>query len=333
MGRASAGATSPLTQRSRTAQICAAGRPGSLPHLTLLAVLLLSLLWSYGNSLAEMTERWARDPQYSHGFLVPVFAAFLLWLRRDRLKPAAFSPSVWGLLLLLAALALRLVGSYFYVTWLDQASLLPALAGVALLFGGAAALRWSWPAIAFLLFMVPLPYRLQVALAGPLQGIATAASTFVLQTFGLPALQEGNVIVLGDVRIGIVDACSGLTMLVTFFALATALALVVRRRPLDRVVMVACAAPVALVANVVRITATGVLHARGDSRLAEAVFHDWAGWLMMPLALALLAGVLHITSRLIVAVPQGSPEPASFLRLLSPGAAPAASLQTTSRSS
>src|SRR5262249_5440621 len=152
----------------------------------------------------------------------------------------------------------------------------------------------------FLLFMIPLPYRVQVALGGPLQKLATACSTFALQTMGFFAQAEGNIIVLGDVRIGVVEACNGLTMLLTFFTLATGLALVLRRSLLDRVIVVLSAAPVGLAANVIRITVTAILHEKAGSEIANAVFHDWAGWMMMPVALGLLGIELWVLSRLFV---------------------------------
>jgi exosortase len=260
-----------------------------------------SLAWSYWPALAGMAERWRNDPQYSHGYLVPVFAAALLWVRWDARIAGEFRPSWWGLAVLAAAGGMRLVGAYFYLDWLDAASLVPALAGVALLAGGGRAARWSWPAVAYLLFMVPLPHRVQTALPGPLQRLATGVSTYALETLGVPAHAEGNVIVLSEVRLGVEEACSGLTMLMTFFALATAAALVVRRPALDRAVLVASAIPIALFANVTRITATGVLHETAGPEVANAVFHDWAGWLMMPLALGLMGLLLAALDRLLVA--------------------------------
>jgi exosortase len=139
-----------------------------------------------------------------------------------------------------------------------------------------------------------------VALTDPLQRIATLASTFALQTIGLPALADGNVILLNDVELGIVEACSGLRMLVIFFALSTAVVLVIKRRPWEKALLVASAVPIALVANVTRITVTGVLHETAGREIADAVFHDLAGWLMMPLALGLLWVELKLLSRLLL---------------------------------
>ncbi len=265
--------------------------------------------WAYAPFLGEMLQRWTHDPQYSHGFLVPLFAGFLLWQRRELLAKQRLSPRWWGLLVIGVGVALRLIGAYLYIDWLVGLSLLPTLAGFAVLVGGWPALRWSWPAVAFLFFMVPLPYRLHAALGGPLQHLATVASTYALQTLGFPALNEGNVILIDQTRIGVVEACSGLSMLLTFFALSTAVALVMERPLLDRLVLLGSAVPVAVACNLVRITVTGVLHELAGSRVADLVFHDLAGWLMMPLGVAILLGELYLLGRLLVAASVDVPVP------------------------
>jgi exosortase len=237
---------------------------------------------------------------YSHGYLVPGFGLALLWFRQEHIASGILEPTWWGLAVLAAALLLRLGGTYFYFVWLEEISLLPCLAGIFLMVGGWRAWRWGWAGIAFLFFMIPLPYRLAIALTGPLQFIATAASTFALQTLGLPALADGNVIRLNDREINIVEACSGLRMLVIFFALSTAVALMIRRPLWQKIVIVASALPIALVVNVLRITATGVLFETVGSEWAKAVFHDLAGWLMMPVALLFLGLELKFLAHLFL---------------------------------
>jgi exosortase len=271
------------------------------PLVALAGLFGASLVWFYWPTLAEMVHRWSTDPRYAHGYLVPVFALVLLWLRRERLAGFTPRPSWGGLGLIGIALALRLAGAYFYLGWLEAVSLLPALAGLCVLVGGWRSLRWSWPSIAFLVFMLPLPFRVEGALAYPLQRIATKASTYALQTLGFPALAEGNVIHLDDVEIGVVEACSGLSMLFTFFAMAVGTVLVIRRPWLDKILIVASAIPIALMMNVLRITVTGVLHETVGSRLANLVFHDLAGWLMMPMAVGVLWLELALLARLLVA--------------------------------
>jgi exosortase len=289
-------------------------------HLALVAVLTACFAWAFWPTLADLARTWNSNPQYSHGYLVPVFAALLLWLRRDRLDRSAVGPSWWGVPLLALGIALRLAGAYKYFHWFEVVSLLPCILGLWLTVGGVAAFRWAWPALLFLAFMIPLPYRTEIALAAPLQRFATVTSTFIMQTLGLPALSEGNVIRLNDVEIGIVEACSGLRMLVVFFALSTGVALLIRRPLLDKLLIVASAIPIALVSNIIRITATGVLHEMVDSATANAFFHDFAGWLMMPLALGMVGIELKILSNLFIdpppTVPRGPRVPPAARRSL-----------------
>jgi exosortase len=270
------------------------------------AVAAAALLWAFWPTLGEMAERWAHDPQYSHGFLVPAFACFLLWVRRGLLRKDELTLSWLGLPVLAAAVAMRLVGAYYYYVYVDAIALVPCVLGLVLTFGGKAAFRWAWPAVLFLAFMVPLPYRASTALAEPLQHFATETSTFFLQTLGTPAVSEGNVILLNDVEIGVVEACSGLRMLVIFFALSTAVALIIRRPLWEKLVVVVSAIPIALVVNVLRITVTGALHELASvgtvitHEMANTIFHDLAGWLMMPVALAAMALELLLLKRLFL---------------------------------
>jgi exosortase len=260
----------------------------------------LALVWAYWTSLADMAWRWSHDPQYAHGYLVPGFAAVLLWLRRDRLAAGSLEPCWQGLGVLGFGIGLRLFGAYFHYVWLDAVSFLPCLAGIWLLIGGKTAWRWGWPAIAFLGFMVPLPYGFSLSMAAPLQRLATIASTFSLQTLGMPAVADGNVILLEEVEVNVVEACSGLRMLVVFFAFATAVALIVKRPLWEKLLLLVSAIPIALVVNVLRITATGVLYELVNGQVAKLVFHDLAGWLMMPVALAILGLELQFLKRLVI---------------------------------
>jgi exosortase len=274
---------------------------GRLTAIAPLVLLWTCLIWATWPALATMADRWARDPRYAHGYFVPIFAAALLWMRRPRLEGATPSPDAWGLALVSLGAAMQLVAGYFRLEWrLDGLALLPYLGGLVLLIGGRRYLAWAWPSIAFLAFMVPLPWRLETAMGPPLQSLATAASTYLLQTLGFMAFAQGFVIQLNEGKIGVVEACSGLSMLMTFIALATAAALVVRRPLVDRLVLVASAIPVALLANIFRITLTGVLHETVGGHASATFYHDLAGWVMMPLALVLYWIEIAVLSRLLI---------------------------------
>jgi exosortase len=280
--------------RHRARLFAAARRPVSWSLLGLLAL----CAWVYWPAFAQLFRAW-KTAEYSHGFLVPLFAAYLLY-RRASLAPTSVRGQWWGLLLLLLGGGMLLGGAALGIDYLEATSLLPCLAGLAVLFGGWPALRWVWPGVAFLLFMIPLPFGLATAVSEPLRGVATQASGFVLQTLGLPVVVEGHTLLLGDHKIAVAEACSGLSMTFVFAALATAAAIVSKRPALDRVVLLLSAVPIAIVANVFRISLTAVAYRTVGKGWGDFIFHDLAGWLMMPLALGLLWGALKLLDFLLV---------------------------------
>jgi exosortase len=282
-------------------------KQGSLAVLGASALLCGLCLWSYWPNLALMSQRWSAEPAYSHGYLVPLFSVFLLWARRERLNGASPQFTWWGLGLIGVGCLIRLSTALVFFDWLDSASLVVCLAGVVALVGGRQAFMWAWPPIAFLLFMIPLPYRLETALAQPLQTAATLCSTYVIQTLGLPATHEGNIICLPGGKLGVAQACSGLSMLMNFFALATAFVMIIRRPLVDKLIILASAAPIAVVSNVARITVTGLAQEAFGQDIAHKIFHDWAGYLMMPFAGALLWSEMKLLSFVLVEEPLPSP--------------------------
>jgi exosortase len=249
--------------------------------------------------LREMTERWTRDPRYAHGYLVPIFSIALLWNRRSLLAGTQATPSTSGLVILAVGAACQLAGGYFRFAWIEGVAVLPYLAGVCICLGGWPAFKWAWQSIGFLIFMVPLPWSVEEALGAALQSVATDVSVYVINTFGFEAYAQGNVIQLTEARIGVVEACSGLSMLLTSVALSTAAAMLAARPRLDRVVLVMSSIPVAVLANVARIVATGILHDSFGSFVANRFYHDLAGWLMIPFALFLYWCELRLLSHLL----------------------------------
>lgn len=277
--------------------------PTSKVHSTTIAIVAILgaiALWAYWTTLGTIAWRWSEDPQYSHGWLVPLFALYLLWLRRDRLDLKTPNGNWLGVGFFVIAGGMRLGGAYYAYDYFDQISLLPLCAGLLMLAGGWSALWWSWPAIAFLAFMVPLPDRVSLAMSGPMQSFATTVSTFALQVLGRPAIAEGNVIHLNDIPLGIVEACSGLRMLVVFFALSTAVAMLIRKPLWEKLLIAGSAVPIALASNVLRITITGLFYDSFGNNFGGAFFHDLAGWLMMPLGLIFLGIELWILKTLLI---------------------------------
>ncbi len=265
-----------------------------------LIVMAAVILACYASVLAHLAGRWSVEANYSHGFLVPFISGWLLWHRRDLL--AAVKTPIrgrWlGGALVVASLVLRLCADYFGYVLAEPLAFILCIAGATTLVGGYAALTWAWPAIVFLIFMIPLPGAVGGRLSGPLQHLATSGSTYVLQTLGIPAVASGNVICLTHGRIGVAEACNGLGMLTTFAAVTTAAVFLLRLSAWEKICVLASSVGIALAANIFRIAATGVVQEWIGVEFAERVFHDFAGLLMVPLALLMLGVEVLLLARL-----------------------------------
>jgi len=270
----------------------------SLP-LVVIALLVTLLAYSYWPGLLNARSSWD-NPQYSHGWIVPICTlALLFWWRRP-ITPVERSARMAGLGLLAGAFLVRLACAYFRIITIDMYTFVPAVAGVVLMAGGWSMFRWAWAPIATLIFMYPLPDEATRYLLGPLQTLATMVSTFALQTMGLDAYREGNRIILGETQVlGVVDACAGLRMLTIFVWLAIMIVLVSDGEWWENLIIACSAIPIALIVNSTRITVTGVMYTI-NPELAEKIFHDWAGYFMMPMALGLLFAVQWLLGRLVV---------------------------------
>ena len=269
-------------------------------------VVVLVLL--YLNSLQAVAGGW-RNPQYSHGYLIPIFAAVLLWIRRESFEEPPVNHIWLGVGLMVLSVLFRVVGTRFVVFTVDNLSFITCILSLFIVVGGLASLRWAAAPVSFLIFMFPLPGFLVDSILRPLQTFATHSSTFALQTLGVEAYRVGNKINLDHMELGVIDQCSGLRMLTIFIALATAIAMIFTHRPMwERLVLVASAVPIAILVNVIRITITGVLYnLQVDSEIANHIFKNWAGYIMMPMALGLLFLVMQVLSQLVVETSQLPP--------------------------
>ena len=277
-------------------------RPDSLLGRALPGIIVVvALAASYIPNFANLIEQW-NNPNYSHGYLVPAIALAILWQRRDELDRERLKPARWAWPLLVGLLAAR---AWLYERnelWFENATLLPMLAALALAFGGRHLLRWALPAILFLAFMLPLPSSLNQMLAGPLQRLATIGSTALLDALGQPVLAEGNVIYIGGSRLEVAQACNGLSMLLSFVMLVTAVVIFLGRdRSLpERVMLLLSSIPIALLTNILRITATALAYQSLGAERGERIAHDLAGWAMMPVALAMIWLELKLVSWVLI---------------------------------
>jgi exosortase len=265
-------------------------------------------LWFYWSTILNLTRAWWHQEDYQHGFVVPIFAVALLWIRRDMIPQRGGRGSLWGLLFFALWAVMRWTAVYFNYGSLPEMSILPFFAGVALFVGGWQGLHWAWPSVLFLFFMIPLPGAVQGLVTEQMQAVATRLSTFVIQTFGIAAVAQGNVIQLTERPLEVARACSGLRMTMLFFALCIGAAFIVQRPLWEKLLMIASAAPIAVASNVARIVLTAVIYELAsfwptliDLDTAADVIHQWAGYLMMPIGLLLLLAEMTLLSKLMIA--------------------------------
>ncbi len=276
--------------------------PGNEQRIKLVTVgglLGATFLWSYWSTLGGLVDIWNRVPDYSHGFLVLPLALVFLWARSDRMPEVAAGLAWPGLVLVALSAAMRVAAAWYYFEWLDGWSILLWVAGVVWLFLGRAFVWWSLPSIVFLLFMVRLPFKAELALSLPLQTVATHLSCWVLQILGQPALAEGHTIHLGQRTLEVEQACSGLRIFMGIAALAYAYVVIVRRTWWEKAILLASVIPIALIANVTRVVATGLLYQYVSGEAAQKFSHDAAGLIMIPYAAGLFALVLWYLGKLV----------------------------------
>jgi exosortase len=286
---------------------------GMLGGLTLLLVL------AYFDMLSLTSAAWS-EGLYSHGWLVPVFAIALLWMRWEPFGAVPAHERWLGVLLLGLGLGWRLLAAEYGVNTYDRWSFLPSIFGVFIIVGGFRTMRWAWPGLLFLFFMFPLPNMIERPVLGGLQKFASICSTFVLQTIGMAAFRQGTLISIPGSELNIAEACAGLRMGTIFAAMAVFMVFIIERPWWDKFVILLSAIPIALLVNVIRITVIGLLYwiTGPDNHIAHQLGHDWAGWFMMPLALGILWLELQILERLTIPVETVQVRPVGGARGVSP---------------
>jgi exosortase len=256
------------------------------------AFVLLGLIgFLYHGILAALVLDWWNDPNFSHGFVIPVFSLFVAWQQRKRLAALPLAPSWLGLAVIAGALIVLIVGNLGAELFLSRSSLVLLLAGMIIYFAGwrhFQALLFPW---GVLFLMIPIPVIVFNEIAFPLQFLASQLATWLLSVLGVPVLREGNVIHLPVMSLEVVEACSGIRSLVSLSALAVIYAYFVEARNLWRAALVIAAIPIAVAANGLRIMGTGLVVQYWDPQKGEGFFHTFSGWIIFVLSLAMLFAV------------------------------------------
>lgn len=258
------------------------------------SVVVLLILWLYSPVMVRLALQWSRDANFSYGFLVPAFSAFVLWQNRERLRKLTPKPSSGGMWMMLGALCVLVVGVLGSELFLSRVSFVLMLASIVVLFWGWEHLRVARFPVLFLLLMIPLPAIVFNQLTFPLQILASKLAATALPLLGVPVLREGNIINLPAMSLEVADACSGIRSLFSLITLAVICGYTIREQRGLWAILILAAIPVAVVANALRIIGAGLLVQYWNANKAEGFFHTFSGWLVFLVSLTMLIWLRQI---------------------------------------
>ncbi len=269
-------------------------KPFGWPGVLLCVV--LGLL--YAPVIRTLVYQWYIDADYSHGFLVPVLSAYLIWQRRDELRRIPRYGSNWGMAIVLMAIGLLFLGSLGAELFLARISLLVTICGLIVYFSGGAALRAMAFPMAFLLFAIPIPVVIYNEIVFPLQFIASKFATWSLETLNLfPIMREGNVLILPGMTLEVVEACSGIRSLMSLLALAAGFGYIVERSAIARWILFLAMIPLAIISNGTRVMITAIMANYMGPQAAEGFMHEFSGWVIFVVATVLFLGFYSLMTK------------------------------------
>jgi len=252
-------------------------------------VCLLGLtIFVYYDVVARLIHQWSNDPNFSHGFIVPLFSAFIVWTQRRELVELPVKPSNWGFVIIAGSLLMVIVGSLGAELFVARVSLVLLLGGMVIFLLGWQHFRVVLFPWLFLFLMVPIPAIIFSQLTLPLQTLAAKLATAALQAVGIPVLREGNVIALPAMPLEVAEACSGIRSLLSLGTLAIIYGYFLETKLWPRLLIALAAIPIAVLANGFRIFGTGVLVQYWDADKALGFFHEFSGWLVFIVSMMLL---------------------------------------------
>ncbi|HLI77973.1 MAG TPA: exosortase/archaeosortase family protein [Acidobacteriaceae bacterium] len=274
------------------------GRETNWSFYGALAILLLLTGLLYQSVAAKLVTDWYELPDFSHGFLIPFFAAYLIWTKRTELMRVPVASSWVGLPLVLLGLLLLMTGRFGADLFLSRVSFIVLAAGTIWMLFGRQMLSELKFVLLVLVLAIPLPAVVFNQITFPLQLLASRMASLLLPFAGVPVLREGNVIQLPAMQLEVAEACSGIRSLLSLFTLAVIYGYFLEKSTGRRIVLALASVPIAVAANVARIFGTGLCVQYWDPDKAMGFFHEFSGWLMFLVSLCFLYLVHKITGML-----------------------------------
>lgn len=273
------------------------------------AILLAAAVYGvFHLEIYAIVHQWVTDSSWSHGFIIPLFSLYFLNQKKNEILTLEPKPNYLGLVLLVFCFMFYpLVVFVYQFGYLKSLVIIPTVASIVLFVGGWKLLKYTWLPIVFLVFAIPLPTRVYEEATIPMRKLAAVMAAAVLNLVsGLKA--EANGVVIGIVYKGVklepgldvAEACSGMRLLMAFFALGVAMAYLHYRPMWQRLVLLTSTIPIAILCNIIRVTITGFIYVLWDPMYAQGIYHDMLGLMMLPLAFGLYGLLAWFMSNLFV---------------------------------
>ena len=278
--------------------------------IALVAVIAASLAGLYWDTVESLIRRWSQDDNYGHGFIVPIVSGYLAWqaiVEGRKQKRSVENPRggiILGMILIAFGTLLSFVTLVFSSIVAGGISLVIVIAGLTMMIGGWQWWAKLWAPIAFLLFMVPLPSPVHSMIAFPLQLFVSQVSAMTLEVFSIPVMRDGNLIHLPGQTMHVAEACSGLRQLMAFLAVCACAALIIERPLWYRILLFLSSIPIAIVVNIIRVTAMGFLIHAGKAELTQGWLHTAEGLIMVAIGLGFLMIEMSVIDWLLVPDPK-----------------------------
>ena len=268
-------------------------------------------MWLNHGYLRRLVKVWWTEPDWSHGFIIPLFCLYFLASNYQKLLKVKVKPAYSGLVVVLLGLGMQGLAFWLRVDYGVYLGMIGLLFGMVLWLGGWGVMRIVWVPILFLLFAVNIPEMRYREVAYELQQFAAQASVVVLQVLQVPADMAGElgqaetIISMWDKsgnthQLNVEEACSGMRLLMAFGALAVAVSYLSDRPAWERIVLMVSALPVAIVCNLLRVVITGVLYYHEYPGYAQGLFHTFTGLLMLIPAGLIYLGLAKLMSMLVI---------------------------------